>query len=363
MAQTACLAEPAASSGLEAALAAQALPSAHSHSEALDATQMLAFMETLGIADRAKTIPELEKGYGAALAAATGLDDASVKIFTAPEQAEEYEITHSTDGKTRVGIVSQANGDFYASVMLESSDQRAMEMMSSSNPLFRMFEDRVVSKIGDKMRYWKDRRSGLLTDAYVDECGIERRIDAENAKEKGFGIIYMDIDNFKTYNDIDESHQMGDSVIRMAGDAIRKSTRSTDIPVREGQSADEFMVYVFGCSPEELTAVAERIRNALGGYEIPGHPDLNITASIGVAHSYEATGTVGTSAKMGAIKSLADRRMYEAKSSGRDRVIGPSLKSHTSPIPAEGGYLPPDGYLAAAALPMPGAAKPGKRVA
>ena len=362
MAPTACLAEPAAPSGLEVALAAQAPLTAQPSSAALDANQMLAFMETLGIADRASTLPDLEKGYEAALATATGLDDVSVKIFSTPEQAEEYEITHSTDGKTRVGIVSLANGELYSCVVMESSDPMAQERMNSSNKLFEMLTDRVASKIGDKMKYWKDGRSGLHTDAYVEECGIERRIAGQTAKEKGFGIIYMDLDNFKRYNDIDSSHQTGDNVIRMAGDAIRKSTRSNDIPVREGQSADEFMVYVFGCSPDELTAVAERIRNALGQYEIPGHQDLKITASIGVAHSYEATGKVGTSARVSTIKALADKRMYQAKSDGRDRVIGPSQIIHTSLTPAEGGYLPPDGYLAAAALPMPGA-EAGKNVA
>ncbi len=356
-----CVAEPETGlTGLASLVAAEQVPPQSPHSVSLDPNRMLAFMDAMEHAEKGNSVDELQERYEAALAHATSLGEVRVRIFSTPEQAEQYEIEHAADNATRVGIFGQSHEGPYPIAVIESSDPMAELLFSSKNRLFSRFTNGLASKLGDKMRYWKDPRSGLHTDAYVEECGIERRITVGDSNKKGYGIAYMDIDGFKRYNDIDESHEMGNNVIRMAGEAIRKNIRAEDIAVREGTSADEFMIYVFGCGPEELIGVADRIRESLGEYEIPGHPNLKITASIGVSHSSEATGAVGASAKLRTLKSLADRRMYQAKSDGRDRVA-----PTTYTLPAEGSYQPAASYLSASSaspFPVEGAGS-SKRVA
>ena len=325
MTQT-CVAEPGTGSELESILATETtpIPAQSPTSVSLNPNRMLAFMNAMEYAEQANTVDELQDRYAVALAHATALEDITVKIFTTPEQAAQYEKEHPADNITRQEILGQTHRGsspiIYPVAVIESEDPMAEQLFSPKNPLYARLTSGLASKLGDKLRYWTDGKSGLNTDAFIDECGIEKRITAGQANKKGYGILYMDLDRFKQYNDLDKSHEMGDSVIRMAGEAIRSNTRADDIAVREGSSADEFMLYVFGCNPEELIGVANRIRGALGEYEIPGHPNLKITASIGVSHSSEAKGAVGTSNKLRTLISLADRRMYQAKEQ-RDTVI------------------------------------------
>jgi diguanylate cyclase (GGDEF)-like protein len=130
-----------------------------------------------------------------------------------------------------------------------------------------------------------------------------------------FSIIMVDVDHFKRIND-DHSHPVGDAVPRELGRLLRANCREGDVALRIG--GEEFAVLLNGVSAEGAVTAAERIRSSVlrhaWGALAPG---LSVTASFGVAMVTETASGIE-------LLALADRRMYEAKVGGRNRVVGPA---------------------------------------
>ena len=103
---------------------------------------------------------------------------------------------------------------------------------------------------------------------------------------------------------------------RELGKLLRVNCREGDVALRIG--GEEFAVLLNGVSAERAVAAAERFRSgvlAKAWSELA--PGLSVTASFGVAMVAEAPTKFG-------LLALADRRMYEAKVGGRNRVVGPA---------------------------------------
>ncbi len=134
---------------------------------------------------------------------------------------------------------------------------------------------------------------------------LQRELAAADAHG---ALVYLDVDDFKTVNDT-LGHAGGDQVLRHVADALRSSVREGDLPLRI--AGDEFAVLLAGpVSAEEATTVTRRIRDRLATVQVGGRP---VRTSIGVAwrDGDEAERLLGR----------ADAAMYEAKQSGRDRVV------------------------------------------
>ncbi len=122
-------------------------------------------------------------------------------------------------------------------------------------------------------------------------------------------LLMIDIDHFKQVNDT-YGHGVGDSVLVDVTGAIGKTLRAGDGFGRYG--GEEFVVVLPGLGKARATLIAERIRNAVKKIV---HPVAGkITLSIGVASYPEDV------SRESELIPLADRMMYEAKRSGRDRV-------------------------------------------
>jgi diguanylate cyclase (GGDEF)-like protein len=125
----------------------------------------------------------------------------------------------------------------------------------------------------------------------------------------------VDLDHFKRIND-DHSHLVGDAVLCELGRLLRANCREGDVALRIG--GEEFAVLLNGVSAERAVAAAERIRSGVLRHDWGAlAPGLSVTASFGVAMVAEA-------ATKFELLALADRRMYEAKVGGRNRVVGPA---------------------------------------
>jgi diguanylate cyclase (GGDEF)-like protein len=130
-----------------------------------------------------------------------------------------------------------------------------------------------------------------------------------------FSIVMVDLDHFKRIND-DHSHLVGDAVLRELGKLLRANCREGDMALRIG--GEEFAVLLNSVSAERAMAAAERIRSGVLRHDWGAlAPGLSVTASFGVAMVAEAATKFG-------LLALADRRMYEAKVGGRNRVVGPA---------------------------------------
>jgi diguanylate cyclase (GGDEF)-like protein len=122
-------------------------------------------------------------------------------------------------------------------------------------------------------------------------------------------LVALDLDRFKSINDT-LGHSAGDQVLTSLVKAMGGLARAQDVVGRIG--GEEFAVLLPGTEIEEAMAVAERLRGAVAGMKTPGHPDLQVTASFGVASATAADSVAGWMAR-------ADRALYTAKDSGRNR--------------------------------------------
>lgn len=128
----------------------------------------------------------------------------------------------------------------------------------------------------------------------------------------GCCVALIDVDHFKQVND-GFSHAVGDAVLRRLAGLLREGCRGADTPARLG--GEEFVALLRTVAPGAAQAAAERLRLLVAGHDWSTlAPGLAITVSIGVAHGDEA-------GDGDALLAIADRRLYLAKRSGRNRVV------------------------------------------
>jgi diguanylate cyclase (GGDEF)-like protein len=148
---------------------------------------------------------------------------------------------------------------------------------------------------------------------------------AQQAAVRGepIAVIVGDVDRFKRIND-EHGHAVGDAALRDVADALRETLRAFDLVYRTG--GEEFVVLLPGASETYATEVAQRLRQAVAERPCGGHA---LTMSFGVAAS-DANGF-----DYDAVFARADRALYEAKRSGRDRVCGSGSRAYPSATHAE----------------------------
>ena len=130
---------------------------------------------------------------------------------------------------------------------------------------------------------------------------------------KSPSLLMLDIDSFKRVNDL-HGHKTGDSVLRKLGEIFRQTLRDVDTIGRMG--GEEFAILLPETGREKAVEVAERLRTTIGNAKISleqGLP-LQITVSIGVASVVSGDDNIDV------LLSNADKALYEAKNSGRNRV-------------------------------------------
>ncbi len=126
-----------------------------------------------------------------------------------------------------------------------------------------------------------------------------------------FSVIMVDVDDLKRVNDI-LGHQKGDEILRILGRTLHDHTRSTDIAARYG--GEEFILVVQG-NVEEAAVVAERVRGEMEKAAPSIVGDLGCgTVSIGVVE-YTSSWDIPFLLK------CADTALYEAKKTGKNRVV------------------------------------------
>ena len=142
-----------------------------------------------------------------------------------------------------------------------------------------------------------------------------------NAKRQKTSLccIMTDIDFFKSVNDT-YGHAVGDCVLKTVAKQIKKELREYDIPSRYG--GEEFTILLPNTSLEEATVVAERLRYSIEKkiinieeYGIENVSKISVTISVGVAQYKNAMKEPEN------LYQAADKALYTAKESGRNRVI------------------------------------------
>jgi diguanylate cyclase (GGDEF)-like protein len=141
----------------------------------------------------------------------------------------------------------------------------------------------------------------------------KKNVDLARESESDISVIMVDIDLFKTVNDI-YGHQVGDRVIHGIAQEFKRTLRESDLIGRYG--GEEFIGLLTNINEDESYYVAERLRQRIESLVIQTEfYNINVTVSIGVCHLNSG------SAGMESLFSRADKALYEAKSSGRNRVV------------------------------------------
>jgi diguanylate cyclase (GGDEF)-like protein len=157
-----------------------------------------------------------------------------------------------------------------------------------------------------------DGLTGLFVRRYFDA-----RLDEEVERSKRFGsdfsVVMMDIDDFKSLNDT-WGHPVGDRLLRGIAETVRRQMRAVDTAARYG--GEEFAMILPRTSMIDAYNQAERIRQQIADYRFAVDDEvLSVTASFGIA-SFPECQADGAEALI----RLADRALYRAKRTGKNRV-------------------------------------------
>jgi len=201
------------------------------------------------------------------------------------------------DGKTLIVSInaglddSGAEGGVIRGIMRDLTRNRELEELSTIDALTGLYNR-------------GDFQTGLMNKVRNMRAG----------QEAGLSLLFLDIDNFKSYNDT-FGHLEGDFVLKKVAEAMRAALRAEDVACRYG--GEEFSV-ILCCDAESAIVIAERVRRTIED-TCSDFADKRIkrgtTVSIGIA-------TLGLEADSPEkLVKVADARMYEAKKRGKNRVF------------------------------------------
>jgi diguanylate cyclase (GGDEF)-like protein len=206
----------------------------------------------------------------------------------------------------------------FMGVLLVRSDDPVRVWQENEVLLLRTVADQVTVAV-NHARLFAQMQQQALTDGLTGcfnrrsfEMQLERDLHLATRMRQPVSLILLDIDHFKKVNDT-HGHDAGDIALRVLANGMREELRGVDTAARYG--GEEFAVILPQAGVDGAVAVAERLRAHIERTEVPGVG--HITASFGVAtfplHATSRDGLVAT----------ADRALYSAKHSGRNRVCTP----------------------------------------
>ena len=149
----------------------------------------------------------------------------------------------------------------------------------------------------------KDEMTGLNNSRFLDTI-----IQRYNGSDVKIGVIFIDIDDFKHFNDT-FGHEVGDEVIKFVANKIKESIRDVDFAFRYG--GDEFVVMIFEQQKDIVLKVANRIFNKITKAD---NDFGEVSVSVGVAIYPDDNKDIRE------VINLADKELYIAKNSGKGKI-------------------------------------------
>ncbi|WP_322052729.1 diguanylate cyclase [Paraburkholderia bannensis] len=201
---------------------------------------------------------------------------------------------------------------------VEASDR--LELLARSDPLTGLANRRRFEEAFAEGLDRAQRAEGIEHAEHTDD------VDSNASTPARMAVLMLDIDFFKRVNDR-YGHAAGDRVLTIFAQLLRANLRSVDLPARVG--GEEFAALLPDADLATAAAVAERVRSAVEGHAhgtsapADSADAIAFTVSIGVAASPE-----DGPAHYEALMQVADRRLYDAKESGRNRVVYAGLQTH-----------------------------------
>ena len=162
----------------------------------------------------------------------------------------------------------------------------------------------------------RDRLTGLLNRGF-----FEARLQAEVSRARRHGhpmaVAVLDLDRYKNFNDR-YGHASGDVALQVLAGILQRGVRSSDVVARYG--GDEFVVLLPETGPRAAFDKLEQLRLSVARAEFP-IPRHDLTAQFTLSAGLASLPDDGTDAVE--LLEVADKRLFEAKDGGRNRVVGP----------------------------------------
>jgi diguanylate cyclase (GGDEF)-like protein len=178
---------------------------------------------------------------------------------------------------------------------------------------------RQLEEANARLRRWSylDGLTGIANRRRFDEFLADawRRASQPGDNRSPVGLVLVDIDHFKAFNDR-WGHAAGDDALRRVAHAMAGCVhRAEDLVARYG--GEEFAIILPGVQLDGARVVAERLRMAVQALQFkrPGQPRVHVTISVGVASMVPSARDMPDR-----LIAAADRALYAAKRGGRNRV-------------------------------------------
>ena len=212
-------------------------------------------------------------------------------------------------------IQSGAVGSVLQLVIKQEESERIQDFLPYLNVYLREAAPVIEAKrLMDTLRASNltDAMTGLRNRRFLEEFA-ETLVSSSQRRKSQLAILMLDLDYFKMVNDT-YGHDAGDLVLKALARTMQASVRTSDLVIRYG--GEEFLIIMQDAGGEAADRVAEKIRAAVEGMKIqlPGTV-LQKTISIGIADFPQDSDTFWQAVK------YADVAMYNAKESGRNRVV------------------------------------------
>ena len=158
----------------------------------------------------------------------------------------------------------------------------------------------------------RDGLTGILNRTEFERRAVDR-LQALAARGGDVAVLLLDLDHFKHINDT-HGHAAGDAVLVLCAESISRCLRSDDLFCRYG--GEEFAALLSGTSHDNAAAIAQRIIQTVGNVVVvESSGEIRPTISAGLA-----SGRAGE-VELPWLLSRADAALYQAKQSGRNRVV------------------------------------------
>ncbi|HWI71225.1 MAG TPA: diguanylate cyclase [Baekduia sp.] len=251
------------------------------------------------LADVASALHQAGRGDDAyrALAESAELERLAFRELTELQRDFERAVTEQDAARREAEALATKNRELEATLDELAATHRELESLQA--------------QLRDQAE--RDWLTGLYNRRYLDATLERMRDDVLHAP---LSLAVLDLDHFKSVNDR-FGHHAGDRVLARAAELLKENVRATDIVARAG--GEEFVVVMPWTDVADATACAERLRSAIASEPWSRIAvGMSITTSIGLVTSATTT-DIDTTIR------LADRRLYAAKSAGRNRIDATSF--------------------------------------
>lgn len=225
----------------------------------------------------------------------------------------------SVNDKQYTCIPFNINDDLALTLSFSAKDMQTIEALNFDIPSIKNYFEAAKAVIEsrtlmDKLRdsSLRDGATHLYNRRFLEEF-IDHSANQATRIHVSYSILMIDIDFFKMINDT-FGHDAGDIVIKSLAEILQTSVRKIDLPIRYG--GEEFLLLLHNTTQEGALMVAEKIRTTFSEKKFQfGSETINKTLSIGVSHFPSQADSIWKVIK------FADLALYEAKNTGRNRVI------------------------------------------